>query len=275
MKVPIQDMLFAHVGQRGVGGPDCVPSYFEWQFVPTSTPARFYDDLCMRDAPNHPRPRVGWLVEVPPYAQCHYDWAVEHEAEFDCILTPCLDYAMRGKPWRWYPRGGSMLLMSEWGVPRHKLRHVSFLASGKMNATGHKLRHEIYKRFGHRLECYGGVVGCAAANKVEAIAPYRFTVVVDAERNAGCFCDHILDAFALRTIPIYWGCPDIGRWFDAFGIWQFDTLDELEDILNLLTTGHYDSRATVIEGNLEAAWQYRVPEDWLWTNYPDLFEGLE
>lgn len=278
MKVLIQDMLFLGItAQRGLGGPDCAPSRFEWQPAATGTPARFYDDLCMRDAPNHPRPRVGWLVEAPLYAQCHYDWAVKHAAEFDCILTPCGDYAARGAPWRWYPRGGSMLPAAEWGVSpqdRRKMRSVSLLASAKSDATGHKLRHEIYERHGYRMGCHGGIVTGENESKLYALAPYRYTVVVDAERNNGCFCDHILDAMALGCVPIYWGCPDIGRWFDAEGVIQFETMDELGRILDSLSREDYAARLPALTENWRRAQAYRVPEDWLFDNYPDLFEGL-
>jgi hypothetical protein len=277
MKVPIQDNLFLYTGARGMGGLYCSPSHFEWDGVATGTPARFYTDLCMRDAMNHPHPRVGWLVEAPPYAQCHYDWAVEHEAEFDCILTPCQTYADRGGPWRWYPHGGSHIPYQEWDVSRRKIRSgISFLASNKTDASGHKMRHAIYERFGY-LHTFGSILNGAFTGKVEALAPYRYSVVVEGERNAGCFSDHLLDCLALQTIPLYWGCPDIGRWFDLNGILPFETLGELEDLLVWPSKEDYDARfnAGHIQRNLEMARRYRVPEDWLWENCRDLFGGLE
>jgi len=271
MKVPIQDNLFLYMGAYGMGGLYCSPYHFEWDGVATGTPARFYTDLCMRDAPNHPHPRVGWLVEAPPYAQCHYDWAVEHESEFDVILTPCQAYADRGGPWRWYPHGGSMLPYHEWGIQRKKLHQISFLASNKNDAGGHKLRHEIYQKFRYRLPTFGSIVTGYYENKLYALAAYRFSVVVEGERNAGCFSDHLLDCLALKTVPLYWGCPDIGRWFNSAGILSFETLDDLDYLMSNLHPTNQDA----IDENVELARRYRVPEDWLWENYRDLFGGLE
>lgn len=257
-----------------MGGLDCIPSYFEWEAVATGTPARFYTDLCMRDAPNYSRPRVGWLVEAPPYAQCHYDWAAAHEHEFDIILTHCLKYVERGGPWTWYPHGGSHVHPDEWGA-REKLGMVSFLASNKMDAPGHKLRNEIYQEFKGRMDCFGSIVDGVIHDKLTALAPYRYSVVVESERLAGAFSDHLLDALALGTIPIYWGCPDHGRYFEESGVIPFENADELSAILDSLSERDYELRLPAARRNLETARRYRVPEDWLWGHYKFLFNGVE
>jgi hypothetical protein len=38
----------------------------------------------------------------------------------------------------------------------------------------------------------------------------------------GAFCEKLTDFFATGTIPIYWGNPDIGEFFDTNGIIIFD-----------------------------------------------------
>lgn len=275
MRVPIQDMLFLHLGQKGLGGPDCTPHYFEWMPVPTGTPARFYVDLCMRDAPNQPHPRVGWLVEAPPYAQCHYDWAVEHEKEFDAILTHQQAYAERGHPWRWYPRGGSLIPIEKWGRHNKVPNSVSMIASNKRDARGHKLRWEIYSQFDGMVETWGSITGKPLTDKTFGLANYEFSIVVEGERNEGGFSDHLIDCLAMRTVPIYWGCPNIGDYFDPDGIIPFERVQELRPILDNLSTQDYQRRAKAIEMNYLTALHYRIPEDWIWENCRDLFGGLE
>ena len=58
------------------------------------------------------------------------------------------------------------------------------------------------------------------------------------------------------TIPIYWGCPNIGKYFDTEGIITFDTVDELIPQLNSLTIDYYDDRVKVIEKNRKIAESY-------------------
>jgi hypothetical protein len=269
MEVTIQDNLFLPFSIPGMGGMPCAPSHFTWKAVPSDTPARFYTDFCMRSALGKSGPRIGWLVEAPPYAQCHYDWAMEHESEFDYILTYVKPYVERGGPWLFYPRGGAHVPVNWWGIhPKRKL--VSMLASFKNDAEGHKMRHTIQKKLGSRIDVLGSING-TYISKLDGIAPYYYSIVVEAERNDWSFSDHLIDCLALGTIPIYWGCPEIDRFFDASAIYPFDDPKDLPAILDRLSIEDYYSHLDAIRENLRAARQYRVPEDWLWEHYRFLF----
>lgn len=274
MKVPIQDCLFLFTGARGAGGFDCVPAHFDWEARASDSPARFYTDFCMRNAVNYPRPRIGWLIEAPPYAQCHYDWAVENEDKFDYILTYVKSYVERGEKWLYYPRGGSHIALPEWGL-RKKSRLVSFLASNKYDATGHKLRFKIYSRFECKVDVWGSIMGQYLDDKAEALGPYQYSIVVAAECNDWCFCDHLIDCLAVGTVPIYWGCPEIEKFFNPDGIISFESVGELPAILSGLSIEDYEKRLPAVRKNLEIARQYRVPEDWIHRRYPFLFKGLQ
>jgi hypothetical protein len=63
------------------------------------------------------------------------------------------------------------------------------------------------------------------------------------------------------TIPIYWGCPSIGDFFDTNGMLIFDTLDELQSTMNNLNKELYDSKLESIKHNFEEAKKYLVADN--------------
>lgn len=93
MTVPIVDSIFTHTGAKSIGVSDEHPTYFQWKKV-DGGPA-IYTDFCMKDAIGQPGPKIGWLIEAPGFRQNHFDFVVEHEDEFDFILTSIKEYVVR------------------------------------------------------------------------------------------------------------------------------------------------------------------------------------
>ena len=73
------------------------------------------------------------------------------------------------------------------------------------------------------------------------------------------------------TVPIYWGCPSIGDFFDANGYIAFDALADIPDILAMLSKEDYEARRQALAQNLEIARGYACAEDWMMRRYPWLF----
>jgi hypothetical protein len=71
------------------------------------------------------------------------------------------------------------------------------------------------------------------------------------------------------VIPIYWGSPNINDFFDSNGIIKFNNLDELENIIknkNLLLE-FYNKNLEAIKNNFETAKQFKIGEDYLYSQY--------
>ncbi|MDO5756177.1 MAG: glycosyltransferase family 10 [Rhodobacterales bacterium] len=99
-----------------------------------------------------------------------------------------------------------------------KSRMTSLIASAKKSQTGHKLRH--------RLADWASSMGAAKLDvmgggykpfgpKSEGLAPYRFSVVIENVRERNYFTEKLIDAILCGTVPIYWGCPNIGDFIDT------------------------------------------------------------
>lgn len=133
---------------------------------------------------------------------------------------------------------------------------VSFLTSSKNSFPGHKLRQEIYEKldpaygdlrvFKHRSP---PIIG----DKRTILEPYMFSIVPENSEHNGYYTEKIVDCFIAKTIPIYWGCPDIGKHFDARGIMQFRSFEELQRLLEQLVPENYHSLQSAIQYNFETA----------------------
>lgn len=270
MKVGIRDASFT---TESMSTDFEAPAYFRWDRSPEAVP-RFYTDICLSQASGQVHPRVALLIEAPPFRAEHYRYVMEHQSEFDYILTYVRSMLEFGDPKKflYYPHGGTRIPLHQWGIAR-KTKLVSMIASNKTDAGGHKLRHEIRERFGSRMDVLGSIAG-TWVDKYPGHAPYHYSVVVEGERNDWGFSDHLLDCLCVGTVPIYWGCPAIGNFFNEWGILQFSSLTELDLILEAISTADWLTRQDAILENIEMAKQYRIAENWIYRHYPFLFEGL-
>ena len=107
---------------------------------------------------------------------------------------------------------------------------------------------------------------------LDGLKDYAFSIVV--ENNPDWFTEKLIDCFACGTIPIYWGKLNIDKYFDDCGIIQFETIDELKDeILPSLSMDLY--RQLNKQNNFKLVEEYRCGENWLFENYPFLFENTK
>jgi hypothetical protein len=65
-----------------------------------------------------------------------------------------------------------------------------------------------------------------------------------------------LDCLLLKTIPLYWGCSNIGDYFDIDGIIMFNNVDDLIYKTNQLNENYYNNRKEIIDKNWKLALEY-------------------
>jgi hypothetical protein len=178
----------------------------------------------------------------------------------------------RGKKWLYYPLGGSWIAEKDWGI-HIKTRDVSIIGTDKHGAEGHKLRHAIIDRFKDRLGVWGRGYN-PMQSKYEALATYRYSIVVESIRMDDYFSEKLIDCLSVGTIPIYWGSPSVYVRFNPHGIIPFDNVDQLAYILEQQADRNYfDENRLYIQENVISAMQYMCAEDWIHKNYAFLFSG--
>jgi Glycosyltransferase family 10 (fucosyltransferase) C-term len=150
---------------------------------------------------------------------------------------------------------------------------VSMLISDKLSCFGHRYRHEIFAKLnqweskraaGHPL--VRTVKHCSPPwlpNKSSMLVPFQFSIAMENACRPNYFTEKIVDCFATKTIPIYWGAPNIGEFFNMDGILPFLGYDGydgwfhgVQPHLLSLTPEFYESKREAIEDNYQRALKY-------------------
>jgi hypothetical protein len=184
---------------------------------------------------------------------------------FDIVATHNRRLLRTNNKFVFCPFGGSWIPPKDWRLYK-KNKLVSIVASAKRELEGHQLRHEVIERFGNAItEVMGG--GYAPfEDKLESVKDFRYSIVIENCKEDYWFTEKLIDCFACGTVPIYWGCPSISRFFDPEGIISFDTPEELEAILESLSKDDYRARLKAIKANFVRAKEYLITEDYLATH---------
>jgi hypothetical protein len=142
-----------------------------------------------------------------------------------------------------------------WGLDE-KRELLSIIVSSKISHSGHRLRHQALRVLeGSALHAFGSSVPGLRPlqDKVEALAPYMFHIVIENGPRECYFTEKLLDAIVLRAVPIYWGCKRIGEVFDTAGILTFEDAGELGVIVDALSPDLYRELKGAVERNYELA----------------------
>lgn len=153
-----------------------------------------------------------------------------------------------------------------------KSKIVSIIASSKNYAEGHILRHNVIRECSDKLkreDVFGGGYK-TIENKIIGCKDYAFQIVIENSKLDYYFTEKIIDVFATGCVPIYWGCPSIGNFFNINGILTFDTVDELKQILNNISLDKYQEMLPYVKENFEKAEKYFRPEKWIYNEIKDL-----
>jgi len=213
--------------------------------------------------------KIGWLREPFCLHAIDYYASLDNAHKFDAILTYHADFLLHAG-YRFMPYAGTWLLPEHWGVkPKSKL--VSMLFGGKRTSEGHQLRHEISERLGDKygIDYYGFrgyPTDYSEHTKRRVLEDYYFSIVIETCREPNLFTEILLDCFAVGTIPIFWGAPNIDIYFDDTAILPFRDVVSLVSVLRELSPELYREMLPGVRANLELMKPYAVPEDWMFEN---------
>ncbi len=247
------------------------PEHFEWCREECDSLTTFWTNWTISEAVNQPHPyQVAWLLEPPSVQDWPYFYVVPNREHFRAILTYDKRLLELGDTrFKFAPHGGSWIDWDLWGM-YEKTKDVCMIVSDKNESEGHKLRHKIAKEFGDRIDVYGPSYQ-KFDRKFNVLKDYRYCVVVESVRMDYYFSEKIIDPISVGTIPIYWGCPSIDKYFDLGGLGILPSLKHLSMILDFCTETHYWGLEPEMQKNLKTAKQYRMPEDWMYEHYEELF----
>jgi len=131
---------------------------------------------------------------------------------------------------------------------------VSFIKSPKNYLEGHRLRSQVPKIFNNKPFEVLHLENIPI--KYPLFEDSMFHVTIENTRENNYFTEKIIDCFMTKTIPLYWGCPNIDKFFNPKGYITFSTIEELDEILSNLTVNDYHNRLSFIEENYKKAKKY-------------------
>lgn len=132
---------------------------------------------------------------------------------------------------------------------------LSIIASKKNKLPGQRLRHEFINEClsrGIKISLFGRGYK-AVEKKEEALSSYMFSVVIENCRELNYYSEKLLDCFLQKTVPIYWGAPNIGEFFNADGMVVCSSIEELIHECANLRPEIFISKKAGIEENFENA----------------------
>jgi hypothetical protein len=133
---------------------------------------------------------------------------------------------------------------------------VSFLTSSKRQFLGHILRQEIYDKLPGwlgRLEIWKHRSPPIVPDKRAILEPYMFSIVPENSKSSGYYTEKLVDCFIAKTVPLYWGCPDLHKHFNMDGVITFENYEDLLGKLQKLIPEDYYSRTKAIDENFHKA----------------------
>ena len=155
----------------------------------------------------------------------------------------------------WCP--ASFSSVSDIGI-HDKTKTVSMISSSKAMCEGHRRRLRILERMTNTglVDIYGRNI-----NDIERFEDgakdYMFSIAVENDQHPGYFTEKIMNCFALGTIPVYLGDPDISDWFNMDGIIKYSK--DLD--ISTLNEDLYYSKIEAVRDNFERVKKFQYSVD--------------
>ena len=151
----------------------------------------------------------------------------------------------------------------------NKTKQISFISSNKNICPGHQLRLECVnevKNLELDVDIFGRGIN-PISSKLEGLKNYYYSIAMENEQLPFYFTEKIIDCFLSGTIPIYYGCSNIEKYFNPKGIISFNNKKELIDILNNLDYEFYNNNIEAIKENYNIAQNIWMDNDRMFNKY--------
>jgi hypothetical protein len=225
----------------------------------------FTDNVILSDLPKrvNSKIKIAWCLESPA-VMSHLHNNIEHVSDnFDYIFT-YRDDLIKKNPNKFLPNSPGGCYLKDKDINTYigkKNKNCSSVVSGKRDLEGHKLRHAI-QRSSQGIDFYGwGTPHGKIDDKIIALKDYMFHLTIENIKTTHYFSEKLIDSLASGCIPIYWGCKNIGDYFNTDGFIIFDTIEDLQKIK--LSKKVYESKLKAVEENFNLAKRYFSSDEYL------------
>jgi hypothetical protein len=129
--------------------------------------------------------------------------------------------------------------------PPTKTKLISVISSDKVFTDGHRKRlrfvNEIKEHFGDKLDVFGrGINGFE--DKWDVLSNYKYSIAIENDYCNNYFTEKFIDCILANTFPIYYGCPNLEKYFPEDSFKRIDINDtegSIKIIQNVIDTDLY------------------------------------
>ena len=206
---------------------------------------------------------IAWLIESEELCPDKYLYIKNNYIKFYKIFSHDVDILKLPNSVL-IPYGGCWIDKKDFNI-YEKNKMICMITSNKNFLSGHELRLKCIEKFKNRFELFGNGYK-KIKSKIEVLKDFRFQIVIENSRKDFWFTEKIIDCFVTGTVPIYYGCPSIYKFFNSNGIITFDSLEKLDEILNNINEYEYSKRMPYIIENSIIANKYLLAENSIYNN---------
>lgn len=213
---------------------------------------------------------IALFLESPEIENKFYSYILHNIHKYDLILTfskKLLDLNNNKIKLNLY---GTTWLHENYRKLYKKTKLCSTITSSKKKFKGHKMRHilcDFIEKNNMNVNLYGSRYNnlqqstdpnpkSLSNGKINSLKDYMFSITIENCKEDYYFTEKLIDCFLSGTVPIYWGCPSIGKFFNIKGIITFDSPQQCINILNNISEETYKSMLPYIKENFETAKKY-------------------
>lgn len=211
--------------------------------------------------------KIAMLMEPRAINPSIYEWVNANYGKFKNVLTYDKILLEKCGNALFYPHCGCWIKEEDQKI-YDKTKILSIIASDKRQTEGHRLRHisiDVLKSNNIQIDVYGR--GYQPIDyKLGSLKDYAFSLVIENSRSDYYFTEKLIDSFMTGTVPIYWGCPSIGDFFNLDGMVIFNDIEDLLFKINSLSLEKYNNMLPAIKENFEKAREFLIAEDWIYKN---------
>ena len=191
--------------------------------------------------------------------------AIEHHKKFDALIT--YDEEVLNKCDNAHFMEFGTAWVHNFDLSKTKKFQISHLTGFKEYTEGHLLRKKVhYKQ--NRIKTpkdfyisqHGGVENTFnnkyLSDTKDPLFESQFHICIENSKQKNFFTEKLIDCLITKTVPVFWGCENINKFFDTRGFFIANNLEDIVNICNSLTENSYQEKIEFIEKNFELSQKY-------------------
>lgn len=177
-------------------------------------------------------------------------WDDKFMSQFDVVVGSQKNIRLKNYHHDHYPGGWQIFKnydqLINLEIPEKK-KDLSAIISNLTYTEGHKLRYDfvmgVHNHFRDKLDWFGRGVK-ALNDKWDGIAPYKYSIAIENQQVEDYWTEKIADCILAYSMPIYYGCKNIDKYFPKGSYLSIDINninESIEKIQEALATGYYEN----------------------------------